>query len=221
MRIVSGDVISKNNLRHPFTCLCSGSSGAGKTTFVEKLLLSNRISNLKNKKFSHIYYFHPDELDVAPVDWADTFESPVSYNSGIPDSNFYKSIKENSIIVFDDNFYDLTGDNEFVKAFRVYARKFNFSIIAISQSYFEGQKHSRTVRNNCDLHILFENWGGLGINLTAARRLGYETKFKEAAKEAYSKRFGYVMIFTGSDIQNDKLRVQTNFFSSTNNLCFY
>jgi len=220
MRRIPADIISSNNFNHPFTCLITGSTGVGKTTFVKKLLLSNRISNLD--QFSCVYYFYPNELDNPPVNWDKEFEDlEVSYHNELPDATFFKLAKENSLIVFDDDYYKLSNCDEFAKAFRVYARKYNISVIAISQTYYEGQKHGRTIRNNCNIHVLFNNYGDHTINLRAARALGFERQFKEAAKEAYQKNHGYVIIFIGPQVKNNKLRLQTNFFHKTKNYCFH
>lgn len=218
MRVVTADLISSNNFPHPFTCLITGSTGVGKTTFVENLIKSKRISNLKNG-FSSIYYFYPAELEHNP--WDEDFEDiEVSFHTSLPDGNFFRSVKENSLIVFDDDWYKLTKYEEFSKAFRVYARKYSFSVIAISQCYYEGQKHGKSIRNNCDIHVLMSNYGDCTINLRAARSLGYEKSFREAAKEAYESNHGYVIIFTGPNVKNKKMRVQTNFFSVNKNYCY-
>ena len=220
MRRIPADVISENNFMHPFTCIITGSTGVGKTTFVKKLILSERISNLDH--FSCIYYFYPNELEFPPVSWDRDFENlEVSFHNELPDAVFFNSIKKDSLVVFDDDYYKLSNCDEFAKAFRVYARKFNVSIIAISQTYYEGQKHGRTIRNNCNIHILFNNYGDQKINLRAARALGFERQFKEAAKEAYNGSHGYIIIFTGPKVKNKKLRVQTNFLRSSKNYCFY
>ena len=220
MRIISGDVIPSNNFEHPFTCLITGSTGVGKTTFVEQLIQSGRVSNLE--QFSQIYYFFPSELEYAPVDWDDQFENlAVSFHCEMPDANFFKTVIKDSLVVFDDDWYNLTKCEEFSKAFRVYARKYKFSCIAISQCYYEGQKHSRSIRNNCDIHVLMKNYGDTTINLRAARSLGFEIPFREASKAAYESTHGYVIIFAGPNVKNNKLRVQTNFFDLHNNFCFY
>jgi hypothetical protein len=220
MRVISGDVIESNNFVHPFTCLITGSTGVGKTFFVEQLIKSCRISNLE--QFSRIYYFFPSELETAPVDWDDEFEDlEVSFHCELPDASFFKTVQKDSLIVFDDDWYNLTKYDEFSKAFRVYARKYKFSCIAISQSYYEGQKHGKSIRNNCDIHVLMKNYGDSTINLRAARSLGYESAFREASKEAYESTHGYVIIFAGPKVKNNKLRVQTNFFDLHNNFCYY
>ena len=205
---------------HPFTCLIAGSSGVGKTELAKTLILSNRISNIET--FSRVYYFFPTDLDFAPIDWAETFEDiEVSFHTELPDETFYSSVKPDSLVVFDDDFYRWTKSDSFAKGFRVFARKYRFSIIAITQNYFGGQQQARSVRNNCDVHILMHNYGDASLNLRAARSLGYERQFREASQDAYEDNHGYVLIFTGPKVQNNKLRVQTGFFREKHNYCYY
>ena len=47
----------------PFTALISGSSGAGKTTFIKNLLIHNKLEPQPRT----IYYHYPPELTQIPV----------------------------------------------------------------------------------------------------------------------------------------------------------
>lgn len=220
MRRIPGEIIPSNNFIHPFTAIISGSSGVGKTSFVTELIRSNRVSNIK--QFSAVYYYYPSELDYAPVDWADEFETlEVCYHNDEPNAAFFANVKKDSLLVYDDDYYNLSSYSSFANAFRVFARKYQFSIIAINQTYFEGQRHARSIRNNCDVHVLFNNYGDASINLRVARSLGYTKRFKEAQKEAYDQNHGHVLLFTGPKVSNNKLRVQINFFDERKNYCFY
>ena len=54
---------SSFKLKAPFTMLVSGSSGAGKTRFIESLIKHNKI----NPAPKTIYYHYPIELSSIPV----------------------------------------------------------------------------------------------------------------------------------------------------------
>ena len=54
---------SSFKLKAPFTMLVSGSSGAGKTKFIESLIKNNKI----NPPPKTIYYHYPVELNSIPV----------------------------------------------------------------------------------------------------------------------------------------------------------
>ena len=98
MRIVNG-LIHKGDyqLKSPFKMLLSGSSGSGKTTFVEDLIKYNKIKG----KISQIIYHYPEALVEPPVDWHHQFKNiPVTYEEGLPnDPDYWSSIPRNSLVV--------------------------------------------------------------------------------------------------------------------------
>ena len=97
MRIVNG-ILHKGEyqLHTPFKMLLSGSSGSGKTTFVENLIKFKKIT-----KISQIIYHYPDALVHPPVDWHQKFKDiPVTYEEGIPkDSDYWSNIPKHSLVV--------------------------------------------------------------------------------------------------------------------------
>ena len=144
MRTISGKLIEDDyEIKKPFRMLISGSSGTGKTTFIEKLIHSNRVS-----KFSTIYYCYPYELGDPPVDWDKTSPVNVEYITDLPDLKFFDTVEPNSLLVLDDLWTETCKSSDLVKAFKVFSRKKNVSIIAVSQSYFSGSHEGREIRNN-------------------------------------------------------------------------
>ena len=64
MRTFTADLLNEEyKISSPFTALISGSSGAGKTTFIKNLLLNNKIDFSPRT----IYYHYPPELTSIPV----------------------------------------------------------------------------------------------------------------------------------------------------------
>ena len=64
MRTFTADLLNDEyKIASPFTALISGSSGAGKTTFIKNLLLQNKIDFSPRT----IYYHYPPELTSIPV----------------------------------------------------------------------------------------------------------------------------------------------------------
>ena len=116
----------------------------GKTTFVEKLISSNRLSC----PFTNIYYCYPYELGEPPVSWHDKTTSAVEYICDLPDAKFFDQVEENSLLVLDDLWSETCKSTDLVKAFKVFSRKKSVSIIAMSQSYFSGGEPGREIRNN-------------------------------------------------------------------------
>ena len=145
MRTISGSIVETDyQIKTPFRMLISGSSGTGKTTFVEKLISSNRI----DRKFSTIYYCYPFELGEPPVSWHTKTDSNVEYITDLPDAKFFDEADANSLLVLDDLWSETCKSPDLVKAFKVFSRKKKVSIISISQSYFSGGDAGREIRNN-------------------------------------------------------------------------
>ena len=120
MRTISGDLINDDyKLKTPFRMLISGSSGTGKTTFIEKLLKSNRI----DKEFSTVYYCYPYTLGDPPVDWHLTLSSNVQYLTHLPDLRFFDNVEPDSLLILDDLWTETCKSKDLVAAFKVYSRK--------------------------------------------------------------------------------------------------
>ena len=86
MRTISGSLFENDyKLKTPFRMLISGSSGTGKTTFIENLLKSNRI----DKEFTTVYYCYPYTLGDPPVDWDQTLDCNIEYLTHLPDLCFF------------------------------------------------------------------------------------------------------------------------------------
>ena len=145
MRKISGHLFNDDyKISTPFRMLISGSSGTGKTTFIEKLLKSDRI----DIKFSTIYYCYPYTLGEPPVDWHDTLKCNVEYLTQLPDLRFFDTVEPNSLLILDDLWSETCKSQDLVAAFKVYSRKKEVSIIIVTQSYFSGGDEGREIRNN-------------------------------------------------------------------------
>ena len=83
-----------------------------------------------------------------PVDWHVNTDSNVEYLTDLPDIKFFDTVEKHSLLVIDDLWTEMCKNLDMVKAFKVFSRKMNISIIAISQSYFSGGDSGREIRNN-------------------------------------------------------------------------
>ena len=64
MRTFNAELLTDDyKITAPFTALISGSSGAGKTTFIKNLLINDKIDFSPRT----IYYHYPPELTSIPV----------------------------------------------------------------------------------------------------------------------------------------------------------
>ena len=76
MSSVRGFWTDRGSFHSPFRMILSGSSGSGKTTFAEKLLLRN---DLFKEPVTQIIYFYPGYFKAAPVNWHRKISLRVSY----------------------------------------------------------------------------------------------------------------------------------------------
>ena len=69
------------------------------------------------------------------------------------------TLEPNSCVVIDDQFDEAIKETCIRQAFKVDRRHSEFSIILITQSIFDNGKLSKGIRNNCEVWVLFKNFG--------------------------------------------------------------
>lgn len=205
-------------IQTPFRMIISGSSGTGKTTFVEKLITSDRI----DRKFAKIYYVYPFELGDPPVSWHGKTESNVEYLTELPDARFFDTAEKYSLVVLDDLWTETCKNPDLVKAFKIFSRKKNISMIAITQSYFSGGDTGREIRNNwyvqkqiiltdfSNLVTIFNNHGDRNLNRRILERLGYK-EYYDKLKQDFIVGYHYVLLNLSASVPISQ-RVATNLF---------
>ena len=156
MRNITGDIISSDKWNHPASIIFSGSSGTGKTSLALKLIENQHF----NERIENVFYFGPSGNMAKELDWHNILEDvSVTYTEGIPSERFFASIPPKSLVVVDDQYEESIGAYQIAKAFKVDRRHSNFSIILITQSFFERGKYAKVIRNNCEVFALFRNYG--------------------------------------------------------------
>ena len=137
------------NVEYPdiWRVFVTGSSGAGKTTFAEKLLKTGYL------KYSHLFYYAPEFHDTPPVDW----EGPISYRAGCPSEDDIMTMPKYSCIVLDD-IYDLCADSKVIDyLFRVYSSKRFIHCIIMSQRFYTPGRYCLSIRNCCNFICVMNN----------------------------------------------------------------
>ena len=127
-----------------------------------------------------VIYFYPVELDESPVNWDEDLDIPIEYQPGLPTRpEFWKSIENGTLCVIDD-LYDKVGLETFMtyhgqvisvqprkaaanatvaNIFKVYSKKCGYTVIITTQNYFENWRHARIIRSNCEIVVIFKNYG--------------------------------------------------------------
>ena len=208
MRQYSARIAGDNCLPEHFRMLVSGPTGCGKTTFVENLIKSDRLK----VKPSRVYYCYPDDFDEPPVNWHEWNDIVVTYVPFMPDIEFFKTIDKGSLIVFDDNFDQAIQNPSVCKAMKIHSRR-KFSVILITQMFYEQGKHSRVIRNQLNALVLYRNFGDIQINRNIAMRHGVRKQYLMAEKETWSTKYDPVVILSNEIVDLPELRVQTSYLN--------
>lgn len=209
MRLYHARLAGSNRLPRNFRMLISGPSGSGKTKFIESLIKSKRI----RKKFRHIYYCYPDNFEEPPVDWDKWEDTIVTFVPFLPDINFIKSIKPQSLLVLDDNFDQAIKSPAISQAMKIHSRR-NFSVILVTQMFFELGPFSRVIRNQLNAVVLFRNFGDCAINRRVASQMGVLEQYVQAEKATKNKKYDPVVILSGEIVKTPEMRVQTNYLAN-------
>ena len=120
-------------LHHPFTCMISGPTGCGKSTFVSKLLEMRQ-----------------DKIDPAPdrVIWCYSEWQPL-YNTMIGSVEFHQGLPENidtsvrNLVILDDLMTSV--NSQVTELFTKGSHHRNISVIYIVQNLFQHGKEHRTI----------------------------------------------------------------------------
>ena len=160
-----------------------------------------------------VIYFYPRSLPRPPVSWDREFpELPIEYDSELPlDEEYWASVPKDTLIIIDDNWELAANSPSIAQAFKCFARHGRYSIIIVSQSYFERGSHSIIIRNNLNAIALFESSSNLDVNTRVAKTLGYAKEFR-SAKKVYSKYPYSYVLFNVHPRCPRAFRVCTNLF---------
>lgn len=194
-------------MEHPFTCIISGPTKSGKTTFVKNLI--------ENKE-------RVIDTELFKIWWCYTEKQPlynemrnVTFIEGIPPfDELRKHSPKPQLLILDDLMQETKRSPQLIKYFTRGCHHWNISIIHIVQNlFFEGL---RTPRVNSDYIVLFKNPADQLQSQVLARQL-YPSKtkyFLEAFTDATKNPHGYLFIDL-TQYADDLHRLKTNVFHKT------
>ena len=185
--------------KHPFTCICSGPTGSGKTTFVRNVLKYNMIQPPPQ---NIVWLGTPIEMDG------------IEFHSDIPEDIEDKfSPNMNNLLIIDDLMTQCHSDERMTRLFSVGSHHRNLSIIFIIHNLFHQGREMRNMSLNSHYLVLLKNPRDSQQIATLARQI-YPAEWRflvEAYDEATTNPHGYLVLDLKPDTP-DTLRVRTSIF---------
>ena len=200
--------------KHPFTCIASGPTGSGKSTFCIRLL-KNLDTLCSEKHFAGgIVWCYSERTAVPSKQLARLKNKKIIYHEGVPDDNFFKANTHGkpSLIVLDDLLQTAYSEGVSVLFTRGSHHR-NISVILITQNLFHQARHARDISLNAKYIILLKNVRDKAQFTHLARQVLPEDSqglFK-AYLQATKRPHGYLLIDLAQDT-DDRVRFRTNIF---------
>lgn len=173
-------------MEHPFTCICSGPTGSGKTRLVRDLIVQRAITPQPTR----ILWLYAQKQSIHET-------MNVEFKNGIPEDieSTFKS-SENNLLVIDDLMTQCHSDERMTRLFSVGSHHLNLSIIFIVHNLFHQGREMRNMSLNSHYIILFKNPRDNQQIATLARQMkpGKWRHVVEAFEDATSEAHGYLLL---------------------------
>ena len=201
------------HLQHPFTCMVSGMTGCGKTTWVQKML----------EQRGRMIVPPPQRIVWCYSRWQSTYTEMlhtipgIEFVKGIPshiERDDYFDVHMNNLIVIDDQMSTASNNKQVINLFTQGSHHRNLSVIYLVQNLFHQGKGNRDISLNCHYLVIFKNPRDQLQVLTLAKQMypGNTSYFFQKYEEAVSRPFGYLLIDLKT-ITPDHCRLRTNVLS--------
>jgi hypothetical protein len=138
---------------NPITISVSGTTGAGKTTWVYRLL--------REKEF--VFEKNPEKVLYCYGIWQDLYSemeknlTNLVFHEGLPTIETIKSMPAYSLIVLDDLAHVLYSKKDMDTVFSQVSHHCKISLIHIKNNIFYQGKNAKTISINTHIHILMQN----------------------------------------------------------------
>ena len=193
-------------LKHPFTLICAGPTGSGKTILIAKILENYK---LMTKPV-------PEKIIYCYSIWQDMFKNMLEVNPNIvfvQDMIMDDQIdpSKRNLIILDDLMDESKDSGVLSKLFTKGSHHRNISVVFISQNLFIQGKYTRTISLNSHYMIIFKNPRDKAQFSHLARQMFPDnTRYlNECFMDATSLPHGYLFLDFKQDTQ-EILRVRSN-----------
>lgn len=173
--------------RHPFTGVCSGPTGSGKSQLMKAIVLNiEAMMDPPPKKIIWYYAEYQPALDQA-------LGHIVDFREGVPDLNEF-STGEPTLVIIDDLMAEASAD--ITKLFTKGSHHRNLSIWFLMQNFFHQGKEIRTITLNAHYVILFKNPRDKQQIKVLARQMygGDSGTMEDAFEMATEAPHGYLLV---------------------------
>src|SRR2546426_3996981 len=185
---------------HPFTGICSGPTGSGKTQLMKRIILN--INNMMSPAPSRIIWYYAESQPVLESE----LQHIVEFRDGMPElSEFDGSIPV--LMIIDDLMAEC--NSEIAKLFTKGSHHKNISVWFLMQNFFHKGKEIRTITLNAQYIILFKNPRDIQqVGILARQMFGKNAKvMEEAFADATSIAHGYLLLdFKPNTADDQKMR---------------
>ena len=206
--------------RHPSLFCISGTTNAGKTTWIYRFLknLNNMFENEIPKTVLYCYGIYQKlyskmerEMDF------------LTFHEGIPSKETILNLSEPSMIVLDDLCHKVCENIDMELLFSQTAHHMNISVCLMKNNLFYQGKNARTITLNTNILVLMKNPSDVSQIQTLARRIFPQQKkeFTEAYRQAVEMNNGKgYLIVDLSAIPTTSIILKTNIFPGEDMILF-
>ena len=131
---------------HPFTCIVSGPTGCGKTSFVLRLV--DNVDSVIAPPPDKIFYYFTEYQSIF-----DRYPH-VTFRQGVPKSDEIEDMHD-ALVILDDMMTE--ADQKILNIFTRGSHHREISVIFMVQNFFNKNKHMRTISLNAQYIVLFKN----------------------------------------------------------------
>jgi hypothetical protein len=196
--------------KHPFTCIVSGPSGSGKSSFTLRLL-QHLDSLCTEPNFSGGIIWCYSEKSAVPRDKLTSLHKNVSIHEGVP-QNFGDDRGRPCLIILDDLLNEVYS-KDVCDLFTKGSHHRNISVILITQNLFHQGRFCRDISLNAKYSVALKNVRDKSQFQYLARQVHPEDSdsLYKSYLEATERAHGYLILDFAQDT-DDRLRYRTNVF---------
>jgi len=140
--------------KHPVSICITGTTGAGKTTWIYKFLKYKEYM-FENEVPQHVLYCYGVYQDL--YDLMNTEFNFITFHEGIPGRETLLSLPPSSMVILDDLCHKIVNNRDVELLFSQLSHHKKISICFMKNNIFYQGKNARTITLNTNIHVLMKN----------------------------------------------------------------